>query len=300
MKCVLRYSGGKFTFASTLVSARALLIDEYREPFVGGGSVFFSMRERGYASAYWINDADPKIALFWTVVRDQVDNLCDLLFKLLAEHGNTEELFWLAKAMMDSDNATEAAAGLWIVNRLAFAGMIKKGGFNPAYLKKNRGVKANFIQDIRRASHLLQDVRVTNTDYKDVVTEPGDNVMIFADPPYFKKGRTMYEFGEIELNEFGDVVADSPHHILVTIDDSQANHDRLSGFIVVRRTHQANMAQASEVTELIAMNYLPPNPLVLGQIGEVIAQPADNDNLSKAKNLKINVDIAESGHGEAA
>ncbi|KJS39985.1 MAG: hypothetical protein VR70_06925 [Rhodospirillaceae bacterium BRH_c57] len=287
MKCVLRYSGGKYLLAPTLVSARALMVQEYREPFVGGGSVFFAMRERGVASSYWINDADPKIAQFWTVVRDQADNLCDLLFTLLAEHGNTKELFLVAKTMMESENAVEAAAGLWIVNRLAYAGMVAKGGFNPTYLDESRGVKANFIQNIRRASHLLQGVRITNLDYKEVVAEPGEDVMVFADPPYHKKGKTIYEFGEINLDEFRETVAQSPHNILVTIDDSPENIERLSGFTILRRAYNANIARHGKISELIAMNYPPPNPMILGQIGEVIARPADNDNSPQGKNLKI-------------
>lgn len=289
MKCIIRYSGGKFLLAPTLVSARALLINEYREPFIGGGSVFFAMRERGVASSYWINDADPKIANFWTMVRDQVEALCDLLFKLLDEHGNTEELFLVAKAMMESDDALEAAAGLWTVNRLAYAGMISKGGFNPAYLEKSRGVKANFIQNIRRASHLLQGVRITNLDYKDVMAASESNVMVFADPPYHGKGKAMYEHGEIDLDEFGEVVAASPHNILVTIDDSPENVERLAGFTVLRRTYQANMSKEGKTSELVAMNYTPPNSLVLPKIGEVIALPASNDNSPGPENLKIAV-----------
>lgn len=287
MQCILRYSGGKFAIASTLVAARALLVEEYREPFVGAGSVFFAMREQGYAATYWINDVDPKISGFWTIVRDQVDALTDMLFKLLAEHGNTEKLFWLAEAMMESENAVEAAAGLWNVNRLAYSGMIKKGGFNRAYMEQGRGVKTHFITHLRRASHHLQDVRITNLDYKDVVVEPGQDVMIFADPPYDEKGKEQYEFGEIDLDEFGEVVAASPHNILITIDDSRANIERLSGFTIRRRTHQANMSNEGKTTELVAMNYTPPNPLVLGQIGEFIGRPADNENSPQAVNRSI-------------
>ena len=55
IKSPLRYSGGK----SRVVKIIAPLIpefDEYREPFVGGGSVFVYLKQKYPNKKYWIND----------------------------------------------------------------------------------------------------------------------------------------------------------------------------------------------------------------------------------------------------
>jgi DNA adenine methylase len=44
IKSPLRYPGGKSRAVSQILPHIPLNIREYREPFVGGGSVFFAMR----------------------------------------------------------------------------------------------------------------------------------------------------------------------------------------------------------------------------------------------------------------
>ena len=64
IKSPLRYPGGK----SRAVKTIAPLIpdfEEFREPFVGGGSVFFYCKQRFPQRKFWINDLYFKLFKFW-------------------------------------------------------------------------------------------------------------------------------------------------------------------------------------------------------------------------------------------
>lgn len=57
---------------------------EYREPMIGGGSVYFHARKTNFAKKYWINDGFLELATFWRVVQDkaQCEKLQDDLEEL--------------------------------------------------------------------------------------------------------------------------------------------------------------------------------------------------------------------------
>jgi site-specific DNA-adenine methylase len=64
-KSPLRYPGGK----SRAVERMNLLLpadfDEYREPFVGGGSLFIYLKQQRPGLNVWINDLNPELYYFW-------------------------------------------------------------------------------------------------------------------------------------------------------------------------------------------------------------------------------------------
>ena len=70
----LRYPGGK----SRAIKSIAPLIPEfkaYREPFVGGGSVFFYIKQTYPDRSYWINDLYEQLFYFWEQSRLDIDSL---------------------------------------------------------------------------------------------------------------------------------------------------------------------------------------------------------------------------------
>ena len=61
MRSPFRYPGAKGGKAAPLILSQAPRdYDEYREPFVGGGSIYFAHDQRKHR---WINDIDPDLIL---------------------------------------------------------------------------------------------------------------------------------------------------------------------------------------------------------------------------------------------
>jgi DNA adenine methylase len=64
IKSPLRYPGGKSRAVETI--ARLLPdFDEFREPFLGGGSVFVYVKQRFPNKKYWINDLYTEFYTSW-------------------------------------------------------------------------------------------------------------------------------------------------------------------------------------------------------------------------------------------
>jgi DNA adenine methylase len=70
IKSPLRYPGGKSRAIKQILPQITLNIREYREPFLGGGSVFFAVKQLfdQQIKAYWINDLNPDLYHFYLVV----------------------------------------------------------------------------------------------------------------------------------------------------------------------------------------------------------------------------------------
>jgi DNA adenine methylase len=72
----------------------------------------------------------------------------------------------------------------------------------------------------------MENVKITNSDYREVVEAKGENVFIFLDPPYFSatKSALYGKNGVLHKNfdheRFASVLKNVKHKWLITYDDS--------------------------------------------------------------------------------
>ena len=86
MKTPLRYPGGKSRAVPKLCQWLPVNITEYREPFLGGGSMAIEMTKRFPDLPIWVNDLYKPLYLFWLALRDDGDYLYDQLIQLKQRH----------------------------------------------------------------------------------------------------------------------------------------------------------------------------------------------------------------------
>ena len=65
IKSPLRYPGGKSKFIPQIMSHMPVNVQDFREPFVGGGSVFIHVRQAFPDAKVWINDLNFDLYCFW-------------------------------------------------------------------------------------------------------------------------------------------------------------------------------------------------------------------------------------------
>ena len=82
LKTPLRYPGGKSRAVPKLCQWLPENITEYREPFLGGGSMAIEMTKRYPDIPIWVNDLYKPLYNFWLVLRDDGDYLYDQLIQL--------------------------------------------------------------------------------------------------------------------------------------------------------------------------------------------------------------------------
>ena len=73
LKTCLRYPGGKSKATKTLSPWYPENFKEYREPFIGGGSVAFYTTQAYPDIPIWINDLYVPLYNFWVQLRDNGD-----------------------------------------------------------------------------------------------------------------------------------------------------------------------------------------------------------------------------------
>ena len=88
-KSPLRYPGGKQKAIPQIASYIPSTFKEFREPFVGGGSVFFYVLQKYPSVSYWVNDLNQELYYFWHQVKVNLPKLVAEVWKVKHE---TEEV----------------------------------------------------------------------------------------------------------------------------------------------------------------------------------------------------------------
>ena len=223
IKSPLRYPGGK-SRAVKLISTLIPQFDEFREPFVGGGSVFVYLKQRFSTKKFWINDIYKNLFHFWRECKDNPDKLIHQIWAWKKEFQNGKELHrYLINNIDEFDNLKKAAA-FFVFNRITFSGTTESGGFSNGAFEKR--FTESSIKRTKQLSAILSNTLITNYDYQKVVEENGENVFIFLDPPYYSatKSALYGKNGDLhkkfDHNRFADVMKNIRHKWLITYDDS--------------------------------------------------------------------------------
>lgn len=224
----IRYPGGKSKHTDKILKY-FWQETEYREPFIGGGSVYLKSEYK----QSWINDVDPGVYDLWRMVKEEPNTLIDLIEEhtpVLEHQGNSraiETALALWREIKD-DNGTKFSLGyrLLFLNKTCFSGVISGGPTGGIEQKSEYTIAARWakkmtIARIKAAHSLLQDCEITNQSYEEIVTAPGEDVAIYLDPPYLKKGSQCYDyyFTLEDHCKLAEMVVNCPHRYVVTVDN---------------------------------------------------------------------------------
>lgn len=220
----LRYPGGKQKAIVRIAKMFPPSALEYREPMVGGGSVFFHARSTNFARRYWINDQFKELVAFWRAT--QHPELCarltaelEALRKRFRSSEQIKKYFLRAREENPSDEFRIALL-FFFFNRVTFSGTTRAGGFSRAASISR--FTASSIERLRQLPVALRDTRITNSDFEEVVTAPGREVFVFLDPPYFTAHRLYGRNGslhEFDHERLAHCLKKTPHRFLITYDD---------------------------------------------------------------------------------
>lgn len=225
IKSPLRYPGGK---SRAIVRMKQLVpaeFDEYREPFVGGGSFFIYLKQARPDLKIWINDLNPELYFFWKQAQADSEKLAQAVLGMKKERSNGQALFNdLLRVETRSLTEFERAVRFFVLNRITFSGVVESGGYSqPAFEAR---FTESSIQRLSRVGKVLEGIRITHEDYRELLKEGEKNVFTFLDPPYFKatKSKLYGKNGTLHLTfdhaEFAQEMQRCKHSWLITYDDS--------------------------------------------------------------------------------
>ncbi|HCF30666.1 MAG TPA: modification methylase [Cyanobacteria bacterium UBA11049] len=279
LKSPLRYPGGKSKAIQKIINYLPENYSEYREPFVGGGSLFIYLKQKFPHLKVWINDLNQELFLFWKVAQSNVVDLVEAVQKIKFSRTDGRELFEeLTQVKIEELSELQRAVRFFVLNRITFSGTVESGGFSQEAFHKR--FTDSSIERLGKLAEVLQQVKITNLDYSEVLAAEGKDVLIFLDPPYFIATRSKL-YGKdgnlhtsFEHQRFAALVQQCPHQWLITYDDSPIIRQNFTSVNVFEWEMQYGMnnykqSGAAKGKELFITNYPLKQDLTTNQREEV-------------------------------
>lgn len=225
-KSPLRYPGGKSKVVDQILALVPAHITEFREPFIGGGSVFLAVRSlfQSNIRRYWMNDLNYDLYCFWVCVRDCLPDLVQAVSDLRDAAPDGRALYNGLKDETQPRSDFERAVRFFVMNRITFSGVMDAGGYSQKAFETR--FTASSIQRLAHLGRYLAQTKITHGDYEVLLRQAGAGVFLFLDPPYLSatesrlygvRGRLHTSF---DHERFAAAMQQCPHRWLITYDDS--------------------------------------------------------------------------------
>jgi len=188
LKTPLRYPGGKSRATKKMAEFFPLFKDytEFREPFVGGGSVALYITQMYPHLDIWVNDLYVPLYNFWKELQYNADEVRNQLVQLKNAHPepvSAKQLFLDAKEKLNDDSTSNLSAAVcfYIVNKCSFSGLTESSSFSKQASDSNFSMRG--IDKLPAYGELIQDWRITNLSYEELLTNKKES-FVYLDPPY--------------------------------------------------------------------------------------------------------------------
>ena len=188
LKTPLRYPGGKSRACTKLDQFFPDLRDykEYREPFLGGGSVAIHITKKYPHLQVWVNDLYEPLVNFWKTLQDDGYALYKRLQELKSRYpdrGSAKGLFLEAKELVNDDSVSPLyrACAFYVINKCSFSGLTESSSFSAQASDSNFSMRG--IEKLPGYTQIIRNWKITNGRYQELLTDDR-KVFTYLDPPY--------------------------------------------------------------------------------------------------------------------
>lgn len=278
---IFRYPGGKSKkrIREQIISKFPKNYIEFRDAMVGGGGIFFHVPIN---KKRWINDLDENLISVYKELKENSKKFIkkcrkiesekedDLLVK--AKSGGKALCNARLKSVFDKlkNNKSDPALKYLFINRTVWGGRVNYDIESRLYFSNPSGWKIVHTDKIEKAANIIKNTKITSLDYKKVLEEEGENVLIYLDPPYVSntkldKNSRLYKhnFEDNDHEELCDNIKNCKHKIILSYDDNPLIRKLYKNFNIYKTswiycgTSSAKTHSKSKKTgkELIITNY---------------------------------------------
>ena len=270
LKTPLRYPGGKSRAVAKLLQFLPNLnqYKEFREPFLGGGSVALEITKRYPNIKIWVNDLYEPLYNFWSELQHNGQDLEDAILSKknhYPDRDTARELFNNSKEEINDQEKSkfDRAVAFYIVNKCSFSGLTECSSFSPQASESNFSFRG--IERLSEYSELIENWTITNTSYEKLLGDEKD-VFIYLDPPYDIKDNLYGQKGgmhkKFDHDQFANDCDNFTSSMMVSYNSSQIVKDRFKEWTVGEFAHTYtmrsvgcyNIDQATR-KELVLLNY---------------------------------------------
>ena len=271
LKTCLRYPGGKSRAITKMGPYFPDLrdYDEFREPFLGGGSVAIYITKKYPNLDIWVNDLYEPLVNFWQQLQMFGIDLKDKLVNLKTENNTPDlakELFLKAKEQVNDKDLPniDRAVAFYIINKCSFSGLTESSSFSAQASNNNFSLRG--IEKLPEYSALISKWRITNYSY-DYLLDGDTTAFVYLDPPYDIKDNLYGRKGSMHKGFDHDKFAADcdfryPMHQLISYNSDQLVKDRFKNWntgefdlTYTMRSVGEYMREQKDRKELLLFNY---------------------------------------------
>jgi len=221
MKPFLKWVGGKSQIMKKIMDNFPKHINNYYEPFLGGGSVLLSFldklnnKEITMDGKIYASDLNLNLIYLYKNIQTNPELLIYEVTKLINEYNNVvgniinrnpesidesttskeSYYYWIRKKYnsINDKQSVLCSAMLLFLNKTCFRGVYREGpnGFNvPFGNYKNTSIMDEI--HIRNVSKLIQNVNFVQCHFNNIIHYVTENDFIYLDPPYVPLNNTSF------------------------------------------------------------------------------------------------------------
>ena len=225
---LIKWTGSKRRQANQIVARFPPRIENYFEPFLGGGSVLYELlgSDIEVGRIECSDHCEPLIKL-WKVVQEAPALLVDDY----AKNWGLLQLYGAAHYMEARQrfNRERNPADLFFLLRTCHAGHVRfnqSGEFNGSYRESNPGMSPETVWTLAQEwSRRLagRDITFAVRDYRQIAAMEGD--VLYVDPPY-ETGEGRYYAGPIDFDELFVWLRNQPCSYFLSLNGFLGSEDR--------------------------------------------------------------------------
>ncbi|WP_199745273.1 DNA adenine methylase [Brachyspira aalborgi] len=197
IKPFVKWAGGKNGLINSLISFIPKNFNSYFEPFVGGGALFFYLKNLNILNSkkIYLNDKNAELINSYKQIKINPNKLLEKL-EILKNNHSKEYFYKIRNLDRDFDfyslSEVFRAARFIYLNKTCFNGLCRynaKGNFNtPMGSYKNPKI---YDKDLIFSVHeVLKNVSITNKDFEVVSLKAKKGDFVYFDPPYYPLNKT--------------------------------------------------------------------------------------------------------------
>lgn len=180
----LRWTGSKRWFIKDHIEKYLpLSFNNYHEPFLGGGSVFFHLvRESECVKRkYYLSDSNEELINAYQQIKNNPLKLISALMKMI----NTKDEYYKVRSQKSNSVIKQAARFIYL-NRTSFNGIYRVNSRNEYNVPYGKRPTVDIVTKelILSINSCMKDVNIDSKNFTSILKNIKRNDLVFLDPPY--------------------------------------------------------------------------------------------------------------------
>jgi len=266
-RTLLRWIGGKQNLVKELLGhvPSNIFSMKYVEPFLGGGSLFFSVLPR----IAFLSDINSKLINCYLQIKEHPNEVALELTKILGNHSK-ENYYKVRSEFNNGTSNIEHAAQLIYLNKTSFNGIYRvnqNGDYNVPYgfIEKPSIVNQ---EEINKISKAFISAEIEVLPFESSIKHASDNTFYYLDPPYpplnetsFFTHYTVEKFNYTDherVHDFARKLSEQNAKVLISNADVNFIHELYHDWNIIRTSTVRWVScnkKKYKVNELIIKNY---------------------------------------------